>query len=58
MPPHGGFRLGAIAGADGVDDGIVLMHRFFRDLAAETGADLLVPSGAGALVRILTKRID
>ena len=39
MPPHRGFGLCAIAGADGRDDGIVLMHRFFRDLAAETGAE-------------------
>src|SRR5262249_32271273 len=34
MPAHGGFGAHAIARADSGDDGIVLMHRLFRDLAA------------------------
>src|SRR5262249_10722522 len=39
MPAHGGFCARAIAGANGGDDGVMLVHRLFGDLAPETGAE-------------------
>jgi hypothetical protein len=39
MALHGGFGASAIALFDRRDDGAMLMHRFFRDFAAETGTE-------------------
>ena len=39
MPAHGTLGGPVIARLDGGDDGVVLVHRLFGDLAPETGAE-------------------